>query len=92
MYAVAPQDKDRFYLRMLLLHKPNVEAFIGPNGLKPDEDISWHGAATALGLVEDDTEYEHVMQEAALTHMPGLLRALIVQLLFYCEPADSSLL
>jgi len=88
MYSVAPQDMDRFYLRMLLLHIPNVEAFVGPAGLKPDEATTWRGAATAMGLVEDDSEYDFVMHEAALTHMPGLLRAFFVQILFHCEPAD----
>jgi hypothetical protein len=92
MYSVAPQDADRFYLRMLLLHLPNVEAFVGPRGLKADDATSWRGAATALGLVEDDSEYEAVLHEAALTHMPGLLRALFVQVLFHCEPADPNLL
>jgi hypothetical protein len=92
MYSVAPQDTDRFYLRMLLLHVPNVEAFVGPAGLKTDDATNWRGAATALGLVEDDSEYEFVMHEAALTHMPALLRALFVQILFHCEPADPLLL
>jgi hypothetical protein len=64
MYSVAPQDTDRFYLRMLLLHTPNAECFVGPTGLKPDEATTWRGAATALGLVEDDSEYEFVMHEA----------------------------
>ena len=88
MYSVAPQDTDRFYLRMLLLHTPNAECFVGPTGLKPDEATTWRGAATALGLVEDDSEYEFVMHEAALTHMPGLMRALFVQILVHCEPAE----
>ena len=77
---------------MLLLHVPNVEGFVGPAGLKLDQDTTWRGAATALGLVEDDSEYEFVMHEAALTHMPGLLRALFVQIMFHCGPADSSVL
>ena len=64
MYSVAPQDTDRFYLRMLLLHTPNAECFVGPTGLKLDEATTWRGAATALGLVEDDSEYEFVMHEA----------------------------
>ena len=92
MYSVAPQDTDHFYLRMLLLHVPNVEAFVGPAGLKTDDATTWRGAATALGLVEDDSEYEFAMHEAALTHMPALLRALFVQILFHCEPADPLLL
>ena len=41
-----------------------------------------------MGLVEDDSEYEFVMHEAALTHMPGLMRALFVQILVHCEPAE----
>ena len=32
MYAVAPRDIDRFYLRMLLLNTPNVHDYVGPNG------------------------------------------------------------
>ena len=92
MYSVAPQDTDRFYLRMLLLHLPNVEAFVGPSGLKQDEVTTWRSAATAHGLVDDDSEYELSMHEAALTHMPGLLRGFFVQILFHCEPADPNTL
>ena len=42
--------------------------------------------------MDDDAEYESVMQEASLTHMPGLLRALFVQILFHCEPAEPMVL
>ena len=92
MHSVAPEDADRFYLRMLLLHIPNVECFVGPAGLKPDAATTWRGAATTLGLVDDDSEYDLLMHEAAVTHMPGLLRALFVQILYHCEPADPNML
>ena len=88
MYAVAPQDADRFYVRMLLLHVPNAAGFVGPGCLKDTDKTSWRAAAVNLGLVEDDAEFDLLLHEAALTSMPKHMRALFVQILFHCEPAE----
>ena len=85
MYAVPPKDGDRFFVRLLLLHTPNVCGFTGESGLMPSGANSWQEAAEIRGLVETDDEYVKVMQEASLTHMPSLLRDVFVQLIVYCK-------
>ena len=85
IYAVAPRDIDRFYLRMLLLKTPNVHDYVGPNGLKRTDDDTWRGAAEQRGLVETDEEFDKVLCEAALTHGPKSLRDLFVQVLIHGE-------
>ena len=88
LYAVPPRDVDRFFLRMLLLHVPNVESFTGPNGLKPSEAVTWRAAAELRGLVPSSREYHEILEEAVATHMPTHLRSLFVQLLAHCEPSE----
>ena len=88
IYAVAPKDIDRFYMRMLLLNTPNAHGYVGPDGLKPTDEITWRAAAEHRGLVETDAEFDQVLADAALTHMPSSLRDLFVQVLIHGEASE----
>ena len=89
IYSVAPTDEDRFYIRTLLVHTPNVQGFYGPHGLKPTQDMTWRAAAELKGLVESDSEFIEAMDEATLTATPFQLRLLFAQLLVHCEVGNA---
>ena len=76
MYSVAPRDSERFYLRLLLLHTPNVHGFEGPNGLRPHANMNFATAAELRGFLESDEEYDKLLHEAAGWQMPPQLRDL----------------
>ena len=52
-----------------------------------DEYGSYKGAAIARGLLEDDTEWKHCLQEASLFMMPTQLRELFASILHENAPA-----
>ena len=92
VYAVPPQDLDRFYMRMLLMNTPNVHGFEGENGLRLSKDESWRAAAERRGLVDNDAEFQQALADAALIHDPAYLRQIFVLLLIHCEVAEPTAL
>ena len=88
MYSVSPRDRERFYLRMLLLHVKGATSF---EALRTFEGVihdRYESACRARGLLIDDTEWERTMTEAANTATPKQLRELFVTILGNCEPSN----
>ena len=86
MYAVTPKDRERLYLRMLLLHVREATSF---NQLKTYEGVrheTFEGACRARGLLIDDTEWDRTLAEAITT--PRQVRELFVTILGSCEPSN----
>jgi len=50
---------------------------------------TFKAAAIALNLLEDDSAWEKVMEEAAAFEMPVQLRQLFVDICLYCNPTDA---
>ena len=88
LFSVAPKDLDRFYLRLLLLHTPDATGYVGTDALKPTAETTWRAAAEQRGLVETDEEFNLLLCEASLTHLPRSLRDLFVQVLIHGEPSE----
>ena len=90
MYTAAPNQGERFYLRLLLLHVPGATSF---QDLRTVDDVifdTFRGAALARELLEDDTVWVKCMEEAATVQMPAALRNLFATLLEFCELKDPS--
>ena len=88
MYSVSPRDRERFYLRMLLLHVIGATSF---EALRTFEGVihdRYESACRARGLLIDDTEWERTMREAANTATPKQLRELFVTILGNCESSN----
>lgn len=86
MYFVSPKDTERYYLRILLLHRRGAYSF---NDLKTIDGIThetFKAAANSLGLVTDDREYDKVLQEAAEKYSPSQIRHLFSNILIFCNP------
>ena len=88
MYTAAPNQGERFYLRLLLLHVPGATSF---RDLRTVDDVvfdTFRGAALVRELLEDDTVWVKCMEEAATVQMPVALRNLFATLLEFCELKD----
>ncbi|GJZ20343.1 DNA helicase [Tanacetum coccineum] len=68
---VHPAAGDLFYLRMLLYHQTGCRSFLGIQTVNDIVYPTCQAACEALGLLEDDQEWETTLQEAALTATPA---------------------
>ncbi|GJV82342.1 DNA helicase [Tanacetum coccineum] len=87
---VHPAFGDLFYKRMLLCHQKGCRSF---PVIRIFNDIVYptcRAACEALGLLEDDREWEITLQEAALTATPAELRVLLAHILDFCLRLDDS--
>ena len=88
LYQVQPSDPQRFALRLLLLHRRGVTSFEDlrtVDGLLCD---TLRDAARAMGLLEDDSEQQRCLQEAAIMNMPSQMRQLFATLMVFQTPSD----
>lgn len=88
MYAVLPKDVEKYSLRLLLLH---VRAATSFKDLKTVNGVlysTFHQAAVALNLLEDDEEWRRCLNEAYSYHLPSAMRNLFVIIIVYNAPQD----
>ena len=90
LYSVSPKDKDRYYLRMLLLHVPGATCYDDLKTVNEQTYPSYKDACKALNLLIDDTEWNSALTEAANFQMPSQLRSLFATICIHCEPTDPS--
>ena len=74
MYSVSPKDEERFYLRMLLQHVRGPQSFEDIRTVEGIVHETFKATAITLHLLDDDTEWIHLMQEASTFNMPRQLR------------------
>lgn len=75
--SLSPRQSELYYMRMLLHHKPGATSFADLHKIDGNEEETFAAACMKLGLLEDDTEIDKVMQEAALVKFgPQLERSL----------------
>ncbi|XP_058808470.1 uncharacterized protein LOC131674040 [Phymastichus coffea] len=86
MYSISPTHIELFHLRLLLLH---VKGATNYNDLRTVDNIlhpSFTTACLALGIIEDDEEWNKAMREAVTWMMPRRLRHLFIRILVHCQP------
>jgi hypothetical protein len=66
MQFVFPQDIERYYLRLILLHVSRVTSFKDLRTVNNQVFCSCKDLAIALGLVEDDYYHNTCLMEASL--------------------------
>ena len=91
MQFVFPQDIERYYLRLILLHVSGVTSF---KDLRTVNQVfsSYKETAIALGLVEDDSYHNTCLMEASLIQTGKQLRHLFCIILLYSEVQNPFLL
>ena len=83
-----PHQAELYYLRMLLHNKAGALSFEDLRTVNGHICISFQEACQTLGLLEDDTEIDKAMEEAASIRFGPALRDTFVTLLIYCRPAN----
>lgn len=88
MYAVAPNDVQRFYIRILLLHVKGAKSFRDLRHYNGTYYETYKEAVVARGLLEDDQEWINCLQEMVATNMPHQLRELFAYICCFCQPSS----
>uniref|UniRef100_A0AC35GHU9 Uncharacterized protein n=1 Tax=Panagrolaimus sp. PS1159 TaxID=55785 RepID=A0AC35GHU9_9BILA len=91
MHSVSPTNQEQFHLRILLNHVKRATCFEDLKRIEGQDEPCQTFTQTCLelGLVEDDKEWERVLNEAKLSLMPYQMRMLFVRLLIHCNPLAS---
>ncbi|KAL0328117.1 UNVERIFIED_CONTAM: hypothetical protein Scaly_2244300 [Sesamum calycinum] len=85
VYAVAPSEDERFYLRLLLNHVTGPKSFDDLLTVDGVRYLTFKQAAEKHGLFEDDNSIRECLVEARSFRMPSALRRLFAIILLYCE-------
>ncbi|ETA55733.1 hypothetical protein VCUG_02851, partial [Vavraia culicis subsp. floridensis] len=89
LYAVNPEEKERFYLRMLLLNVRGATSF---DDLRSANNVvygTFEEAARARNLLQDDNEWKNVLSEAAMTETSDHIRKLLAYICVFNRPHDA---
>ena len=99
MYDVSPRDLERYALRRLLVNRVGAESFddlrfIWDGTYDADNNKNgyhcptFHMAAKVLGLILDDREWHHCLEEANHHSMPSQMCYLFATILMNCDITD----
>ena len=88
MYSVSPKDRERFYLRMLLLHVPGATSFDELKTIDGQTAVTFHEACKLRHLLDDDREWDNTMTEASNFRMPRELRVLFATICIHSQPEN----
>jgi hypothetical protein len=88
IYAISPRDEEKYFLRMLLYHVPGAKSYAHIRTIDGHEWNTYKEAATALGLLSDDDEWDKCLNEAASFRSPSQLRKIFEVILLFCQPMD----
>jgi hypothetical protein len=91
VHWVHPSVGEAFYLRILLAREEmrGAKDFKAMRTVDGVEHESYKAACAALGLLQDDDEWDGMMTEAARTQMGKSLRALFVYIVLNCQPTHT---
>lgn len=81
VYKVSLQDKEKFYMRRLLLHKKGVKNYADLRTVDNIKQTTFEKACVKLGIANNDTEYFDCMAESALHSSARALRDLFILIL-----------
>ena len=88
MYSVSPRDREKYFLRTLLLH---VRGPMSYDDLRTYNGVTYgtfQEACIAQGLIDNDQEWDRALTEALLLLMPRQCRQLLVTILTHCQPTE----
>ncbi|XP_034945195.1 uncharacterized protein [Chelonus insularis] len=86
MYSVSPSQVELFHLRLLLTKVKGPKSYEDIRTVNGHTYDTYMNTCLALGLIEDDNEWERALGEAESWMMPYQLRYLFVRILLHCYP------
>ncbi|XP_058810633.1 uncharacterized protein LOC131675610 [Phymastichus coffea] len=88
MYSVSPTQIELFHLILLLLHVKGAVSFESLRTVDNVAHPTFTAACLALGLIENDDEWKHALEEGSKWMMPQRLRYLFVRIMIHCQPLN----
>ena len=90
VHTVHPVAGDVYYLRMLLYHEhcKGSKSFQDLRTVNGELKETYQEACRALGLLQDDNEWEEALTEASAIRMPTALRELFITIILFCNPSN----
>ena len=85
MYSINPTQTELFHLRLLLLTVKCAKSFESLRNVNDEIHDTFVATCVALGLIDDDGEWQRVMNEAEIWIMPRQLRRMFIRILIYCQ-------
>ncbi|XP_044005604.1 uncharacterized protein LOC122850538 [Aphidius gifuensis] len=92
MYSISPSQVELFHLGLLLLKVKGATSFENIRTIDGVMHDTYRSACLALGLIEDDEEWDRAMTEGEVWMMPKQLRHLFVRILIHCCPVKPEIL
>ncbi|KAL9235703.1 hypothetical protein vseg_010442 [Gypsophila vaccaria] len=89
---LAPRERERFYLCLLLLHVRAPKSFEDLLTVNEQRCATFQEAALKRRLLEEDDAVALSIREACLVQMPAALRRLFATILTFCQTSDPELL
>ncbi|XP_043477545.1 uncharacterized protein LOC122508331 [Leptopilina heterotoma] len=86
MHSISPSQSKLFHLRLLLIVVKGATSYDHLRTVNNIVHDTFRSACLALGLIEDDEEWERALTEGEVWMMPQQLRRLFVRILIYCHP------
>lgn len=86
--SVHPNEGDRYYLRMLLMHIRKPTSFRNLQTINRQVYATFNETAEKLGLLNINNNADICLNEAILYQMPASLRQLFAVFLVHCHPQN----
>ena len=90
--AVSPAQGERYYLRMMLTHTTGATSYSDLRTVDGIQFDTYKEACKAMGLLEDDSEWENALQEVTDYGSAQQIRATFAVVLQFCHPTNPSIL
>ena len=88
LHFVSVHQGERYYMRLLLLHKQGVTSFENLRTIDSIVYSTYREAANAMGLLVNNFQYNAALTEAAVFKSGFQLRLLFAIILVHSPPAD----
>lgn len=88
LYTVHPNNRECFYLRLLLTKVRGPTSFEDLRTVDGQICSTYREACELRGLLESDSHWQSALEEAAATKIPSQLRSLFAMIVSTCSPSN----
>lgn len=89
MYLVNPKDRQRYFIRLLLLHVKGATSFQNLRTVNGIVYSTFYEAAVAKQLVNEDDEWDRCLEEATQVQFPTALCELFAFICIFHNPINA---
>ncbi len=86
--SLSASQSEKYFLRMLFYHRSGATSYADLRTVNGVELPTFQAACLKLGILDDDTEIDKVLEEAASVRFGPQLREVFATLLIWVKPAD----